>query len=237
MARRRRQDDLIDTEREYEEKVAAKRRRGLTRDYPDSMTRSRKRPKPPLLLRFLAWCGVILFCFVVGYIGTDYIVKKFLDKPWPQLGGDPGSSDVNSTTEVGFSDADAIKLDMQRAAFSVFYPKDGELRSEKVDVISRTFEDNIQEALLSILKLSGMGDAVSVLHVFRDIDTVYLDLSASFPDALNEVGERTGSLLINGIARTMSENFSLTKVRFLVDSKAVSPGTSPVDLTAVWQSQ
>jgi len=87
---RRRTDDLLEIEREFEERVEAKRRRGPDRSEPKH---DKKKPKPPLLLRFLAWCGVILFCFVVGYVGTDYLVVKLgLERQWPSSGGaDSGS--------------------------------------------------------------------------------------------------------------------------------------------------
>ena len=240
MARRKRDDsseryreDFEEMERELEEKVEAKRRRAAARDYPASSKREKKQ-KPPLLLRFLAWCGVILFCFVVGYVGTGYMVKKLqLDKPWSKS-GDAFNED-NPAGGVEFLESD-VKLDIQKAVFSVFYPQDGELKSENVDVIARTLEDNIQEVVQRIFKLSGVSDTVSVLHVFRDVDTVYLNLSSTFLEVLNEIGEKPGSLLITAIARTMDENFSLTKLRFLVDSKVVDSG-APVDLSAVWQSQ
>ena len=219
---RRRQENLAEMEREFEERVEAKQRRGY-----DSSKRDKKKPKPPLLLRILAWCGVILFCFVVGYVGTGYIVTQIgLDRPWSGPFGEDTGTDVISVTG-------GTMPYMQRATFSVFYPRGGELVSENVDVISRTFEDNIREAVLRILRLSGI-EAVDVLHVFRDIETVYIDLSSPFLSILNELGERPGTLLINGIVRTMNENFSLTRVRFLVDSRVVSSG-APVDLAAVWQ--
>ena len=216
-------------EREFEEKVeSSKRRRNSTREYSALPKHDRKKPKPPLLLRILAWCGVILFCFVAGYVGTDYIVKKIgLDKKWPV---------PNPLPNEEIPDSGAMRFDMQMATFAVFYPLNGELISENVDVIARTLEDNVQEAVYSIFKLGGIGDAVSVLHVFRDVDTVYLNLSAPFLDILNEAGERAGTLLINAIVRTMNDNFSLSKVRFLLDSKIPNAGTVP-DLTAVWQIQ
>ena len=231
MARRRNED--IEVEREFEERFEAKRRRGAI-DYPDPPRHDRKKQKPPLLLRFLAWCGVILFCFVAGYVGTGYMVKKFgLDKPWATLRGTVGDNGATAV-ETEFSDS-GVRLDVQKASFSVFYPKEGELLQETLDVMARTLEDNIHEAVHRILKLSGM-DAVGVLHVFRDVDTVYLDLSSPFLDSLREIGEKEGSLLITAVVRTMSDNFSLTKVRFLVDSK-VAGSEAPVDLTAVWQLQ
>ena len=227
---RRRVEDLIEMEREFEERVEAKRKRGSAKDYSDSLKRDRKRPKPPLLLRVLAWCGVILFCFVVGYVGTGYMVTNMfnLNQPWTQP--DDGA---NAMTNDEFAVSEAAGLDMQRVNLSVFYPRGGELALENVEVISRTFEDNIQEAVQRILRLSGIG-AVDVLHVFRDVDTVYLNLSSPFLEALNEAGERGGSLLITGIVRTMNDNFSLPKVRFLVDSRVVGSGT-PLDLTIAWQ--
>jgi len=233
---RRRVDDL-EMEREFEERVEGNHRRSPVRRYPDIPKRDKKKPKPPLLLRLLAWCGVILFCFVAGYVGTEYIVMNIFgfDKPWPTSDSNVGKNDFDVPTNEELADLGALGLDIQKATFSVFYPMDGELISENVDVISRTLEDNIQEAVLRILKLSGI-DTVSVLHVFRDIETVYLDLSTPFMEALNELGGQAGTLLINGIVRTMNENFSLTKVRFLVDSKIVSSGAS-VDLAAVWQPQ
>ena len=233
---RRKLDDLK-MEREFEERIEAKQRRISARSYPDSSRRDRKKPKPPFLLRLLAWCGVILFCFVVGYVGTEYMMKNIfnLDKQWPTSGGYTGGNGVGTPTNEEYASIESLGLDMQKVTFSVFYPRDGELMSENVDVISRTLEDNIQEAVLRILKLSGIGDAVSVLHVFRDVETVYLDLSAPFLEALNEVGEKTGSLLITAVARTMNENFSLTRVRYLVDSKVVSSETK-VNLNADWQS-
>ena len=228
---RRRVENLAEMEREFEERVEAKRRRGPLREYSDSPKRDRKKPKAPLLLRVLAWCGVILFCFVVGYVGTGYMVTNIfnLDKPWPTGGDGPSANEE-------FADSGSAKfdVDMQKATFSVFYPRDGELKSENVDVISRTLEDNIQEAVLRILRLSGMGEAVSVLHVFRDVETVYLDLSSPFLEAVKEAGEKGGPLLINGIARTMNENFSLTKVRYLVDSKVAVP-EAPANLNADWR--
>ena len=230
---RRRSEDFMEMEREFEERVEAKRRRP---SYPEPLKHDKKKPKPPLLLRVLAWCGVILFCFVVGYVGTGYMVDTLgLNKQWPTLGNGKNLGDIVTSAEEEFMGSDA-PLDMQKATFAVFYPQDGELMTENVDVIARTLEDNVQETVQRILKLSGMfNDAVSVLHVFRDVDTVYLNLSTHFLDALNEAGEKAGVLLITAIARSMNNNFSLTKVRFLVDSKVVSSG--PVDLTSAWPLQ
>jgi len=209
-------------EREFEEKVEAKFRRSNVRGAPEPVRRDKKRPKAPFLLRILAWCGVILFCFVVGYIGMAHMVSQLHEPITPDLG--PGGG-ATSFAEV--------MPDMQRATFSVFFPRDGVLVSENVEVVFRTFEDNISEAVQRILRLSEI-EAVVVLHVFRDIETVYIDLSSPFLHVLNERGAQASTLLLNGIVRTMNENFSLTRVRFLVDSRIISSG-APVDLNAAWQ--
>jgi len=210
-------------EREFEEMVEAKHRRSNVREAPEQPTkRSKKKPKPPFLLRFLAWCGVILFCFVVGYVGTGHIISQLTL---------PGLDGVSPDGGSGIS-VDSIE-GMQRATFQVFYPSDGRLVSENVEVVSRTFEDNILEAVQRILRLSGI-EAVVVLHVFRDVETVYLDLSSPFLEVLDELGTHVSTLLLNGIVRTMNENFALTRVRLLVDSRVISSG-APVDLAAVWQ--
>jgi len=221
MARRRIQDDSIDIEREFEERIEAKYRRGNARGSSEPPKRDKKKPKPPFLLRILAWCGVILFCFVVGYIGMEYVVRQ-LGQPWN-----------NDFEQTGGTSAVELIEEMQRATFSVFFPRDGSLVSENVEVVFRTLEDNVREAVQRILRFSDI-DAVVVLHVFRDVDTVYIDLSSPFLEVLNERGAQASTLLLNGIVRTMNENFSLVRVRLLVDSRVVSSG-APVDLAAVWQ--
>jgi len=221
MARRRIQDDSIDIEREFEERIEAKYRRGNVRGSSEPPKRDKKKPKPPFLLRILAWCGVILFCFVVGYIGMEYVVRQ-LGQPWN-----------NDFEQTGGTSAVELIEEMQRATFSVFFPRDGSLVSENVEVVFRTLEDNVREAVQRILRFSDI-DAVVVLHVFRDVDMVYIDLSSPFLEVLNERGAQASTLLLNGIVRTMNENFSLVRVRLLVDSRVVSSG-APVDLAAVWQ--
>jgi len=220
----RSQKKILDMEREFEERVEANRR------YSSPNSQKDTRSKMPLHFRILAWCGVILLCFVVGYHGTSYMLT-FLDK---HLLKDEGvtSGDVRGTPIVN---ADA-RLDMQKINISLFYPKGESLVEDKADVIVNTREDNIQDAVLKLIELSGLfDDTVVVKHVFRNADTVYLNFSASFASALNKAGARLSTLFITGIVRTMRENFSpITKVRFLVDSKLESAG-APVDLTATWQ--
>jgi hypothetical protein len=233
MARRKEElrEELL--EREFEERIEAKRRRSPLRNSSESSRREKNKSKPPLLLRALTWCGVILLCFVAGYNGTSYMLK-LLDKPIfyksEGVGGNSGEAFLSPDNAVD------LKLDMQKAMLSLFYPKDDALVEEKFEVIAHTQEDNIQEAVLKLLALSGLfNEEVYVKHVFRNVDTVYLDFSSAFLSALNTAGARASTLFITGVVRTMRDNFSpITKVRFLVNSQIASSG-SPVDLTAVWQ--
>ena len=216
----RRQKEMMEKEREFKEKVEAEYRHKS----PDS-----PKNKTPLLFRILVWCGVILLCFVAGYHGTSYMLD-LLETPFSN---NENLEDVRQSTATVNADT---SLDMQKLTLSLFYPKNGNLVEDKMDVIVSTREDNIQDVVLKLLDLSGLFDGtVQVKHVFRNADTVYLDFSASFASALNKAGSKLSTLVITGIVRTMRDNFSpINKVRFLVDSKLENAG-APVDLTATWQ--
>ena len=98
-------------------------------------------------------------------------------------------------------------------------------------------EDNISDAINSILILSGIpgADRIKLLHVFRISDTAFLDMSGQFVSALESIGQRKRLLLLTGIVRTLQENFSpLLQVRFLIDSKPPKSG-GVVDLSVPWK--
>ena len=217
-------------EREFE----AKRKRSPVWSSSESQRREKSRPKPPLLLRVLTWFGVILLCFVGGYLGTSYMLK-LLDKPIFQKPESGVQTEKRGEVSLNGGASD-LKLDMQKVVLSLFYPKDNALVEEKAEVIAHTREDNIREAVLRLLSRSGFfNDETYVKHVFRNVDMVYLDFSSAFLSALNAAGAEASTLFITGVVRTMRDNFSpITKVRFLVNSQIVSTG-APVDLTAVWQ--
>jgi hypothetical protein len=222
-------------EREFEERIEAKRRRSPLKNSSESQRREKNKPKPPILLRVLTWCGVILLCFVGGYIGTSYMLK-WLEKPifYKPEGG--VQAENRGGVLLSSDSAADLKLDMQKIVLSLSYHKEGSRVEEKVEVIAHTQEDNIREAVLRLLTRSGLfSGEVDVQHVFRNVDMVYLDFSNAFLSALNAAGEEASTLFITDVVYTMRDNFSpITKVRFLVNSQIVNTG-SPVDLTAVWQ--
>lgn len=226
------------SEREFEERIEESRRRRSGSPSGSAKRDEKPAAKAPFLLRLLAWGGVILLCVVAGYVGTSYMLK-LLEKQSLLKSDDrvQNQQDLQAFLSADNAvDAADARLDMQKMTLALFYPKDGVLMEGKAEVISRTREDNIRETVHRLLELSGLfGKEIRVEHVFRNVDTVYLNFSGPFIPALSAAGARPSTLFITGIVRTLRDNFSpITKVRFFVDSKVTSAG-SPVDLTATWQ--
>jgi hypothetical protein len=243
--KRRRDDHFAEShwddsmEREFEERIEARQRRlgdkGSDKGSKGKNTgKNATRNKAPLLLRIFSWCGVILLCFVMGYLGTSYALR-LLDRK-SLLKRDDVNPDPQALAALLSADRTADGLrDMQKKTLSLFYPKEGVLTEEKTEIIAGTFEDDIRDAVLRLIERSGLfGGDVRVKHVFRDGNLVYLDLSGSFASALSAAGEKVSALFITGIVRTMRDSFSIARVRFLLDSKVSSSG-APVNLTATWQ--
>jgi hypothetical protein len=239
--KRRRDDRFVEShwddsmEREFEERIEARQRRlGDKGIKSKSEAKNAARNKAPLLLRIFSWCGVILLCFVMGYLGTSYALR-LLDRK-SLLKRDGVNPDPQAVSALLSADRAAGSFgDVQKKTLSLFYPKEGVLTEEKTEIVAGAFEDDIRDAVLRLIERSGLfGGDVRVNHVFRDGSLVYLDLSGSFASALSAAGEKVSTLFITGIVRTMRDSFSIARVRFLLDSKVSSNG-APVNLTATWQ--
>ena len=229
-------------------------RRSPYRDeYEDEIERRPKRPRrdqrpvsrrkdTPLMLRVLSWLGVILLCFVAGYLGTSWVMdalnEKLLLKPENRVENQSDLAKLNAAVERDREEAAARSGNVQQISLKLYSVKDGRIAEPvRKSFVSRLKEDNMAEAVKSVLALSGVpgADKISVLHVFRSAETAYLDLSSAFVSALASMGQRESLLLLTAIVRTMEENFQpVVQVRFLIDSKSPSPG-GPVDLTVVWK--
>lgn len=229
-------------------------RRSPYRDeYEDEIERRPKRPRrdqrpvsrrkdTPLMLRVLSWLGVILLCFVAGYLGTSWLMdalnEKLLLKPENRIENQSDLAKLNEAVEREREAAAARSGNVQQISLKLYSVKDGRIAEPvRKSFVSRLKEDNMAEAVKSVLVLSGVPgvDKISVLHVFRSAETTYLDLSAAFVSALASMGQREGLLLLTAIVRTLEENFqSGVQVRFLIDSRSPNPG-GPVDLTVVWK--
>lgn len=229
-------------------------RRSPYRDeYEDEIERRPKRPRrdqrpvsrrkdTPLMLRVLSWLGVILLCFVAGYLGTSWLMdalnEKLLLKPENRVENQSDLAKLNAVVEREREEAAARSGNAQQMSLKLYSVKDGRIAEPvRKSFVSRLKEDNMAEAVKSVLVLSGVPgvDKISVLHVFRSAETTYLDLSAAFVSALASMGQREGLLLLTAIVRTLEENFQPgVQVRFLIDSRSPGPG-GPVDLTVVWK--
>ena len=201
-----------------------------------------KESSAPLLLKLLSWLGIVLLCFVIGYMGTSWLMEflnqKLLLKPENRI--------ENQEDLTEFQEAEAEKTsrlllesgaDIQQISLNLHHVKDDSLGETRKNFVSSTKEDNIRSAVEEVLELSEVPNAsrIKLLHVFRNGETAFLDMPGQFASALEEIGERKSQLLLTGLVRTIQENFSpLKQIRFLIDSKAPS-SEGIVNLAAVWK--
>ncbi|TDY54999.1 sporulation and spore germination protein [Aminivibrio pyruvatiphilus] len=191
--------------------------------------------KAPLLIRIIAWLAVVAFCFVAGYVGTS-LALRMLDKKDILMRKDVASDrqEAQGVLEGGSTE---IRVNARKVAFSVYFPREGAIVSEKTDILSGIMEDDIRQVFGKIISLvpGRFSPDMKVLNVFRSGDTLFLNLNASFISSLAKLGAKESTLFITAVVRTITENFPpLTKVRFLINGKVASEG-APVDLTVPWQ--
>ncbi|MDR1732124.1 MAG: GerMN domain-containing protein [Synergistaceae bacterium] len=225
------------SEREFEERVEARRRRSGPSSDPRKASERAEKEKAPILLRVLAWCGVILLCFVAGYVGTSYMLHMLdtqsLLKPEGRV---QNQEELRALLGSETPAESPSRSELPRTKLALFYPKGENLAEERAEILPGTQEENIQDAIRKLLTLSGFPEGeIRLLHVFRNVDTVFLDFSGAFIPALSAVGVKPSTLFITGVVRTLRDNFPpIKKVRFMVDSQITTAG-APVDLTATWQ--
>jgi len=194
-----------------------------------------ERPKAPIMLRVLAWVGVILFCFVGGYLGTAWGIK-FLNQQNFLI-----QKDVVTTTEeaknfIENESAEQDNIDVKKLTVKLSYPKEGTLTSETFELISDIKEQEIKETIEKLISVSKMfSKEVLVKHIFRNATTLYINVAGPFIPMLSNAGKEQSSLFVTGVVRTMKDNFPpISEVRFLVNGSVTSAG-SPIDLTAAWR--
>lgn len=191
--------------------------------------------KAPLIIRLIAWAGVIVFCFVAGYVGTS-LALRMLNKKDILLRSDVvgGREEAREAIEAGSGE---IKVNARKVSFTVHFPSGGGIASEKQEILSGIMEDDIRQVFGKIITLTPgkFSQDMKVLNIFRSGDTLFLNLNAPFTASLAKMGEKESTVFITAVVRTVTENFPpLTKVRFLVNGQVPAEGT-PVDLTVPWQ--
>jgi len=211
-----------------------------------------QRPKPnpninddkptPVLLKILSWLGVILLCFVLGYLGTSWFVeflnKKLLLKPENRIENQEDLKNFNEAEqEKVLNETLKSGADVKQISLNLFHVKNDTIAESRKNFVSRLPEENIRDAVTEVILLSGMpqADKIKLLHVFRLQDTAFLDMSGQFASSIETAGQRKSLLLLTGIVRTVQENFSpISQIRFLIDSKPPKSGGT-VDLSAPWK--
>ena len=208
--------------------------RARTREIPPE-----KESSAPLLLRLLSWLGIILLCFVLGYLGTswfmDFMSKKLLLKPENRIENQEDLTEFQEAESEREAES-AIDLgNVQQISLNLYHVRNDTIAETRRNFVSRTREDNIRDAVEEILSLSEVPGKIKLLHVFRNNDTAFLDMPGQFASAIDKMGKRKSLLLLTGLVRTLQENFSpLSQIRFLIDSKAPKSG-GEVNLAAPWK--
>lgn len=196
----------------------------------------------PLLLKILSWLGIILLCFVLGYLGTswfvDFLNRKLLLKPENRIENQADLESFNVSESERIAE-EIIKsgTEAKQISLNLYHVKNDTIAETRQNFVSRTPEDNIRDAVTAVISLSGMPQAekIKLLHVFRLQDTAFLDMSGQFASSIESAGQRKSLLLLTGIVRTVQENFSpVSQIRFLIDSKPPKSGGT-VDLAAPWK--
>ena len=213
----------------------ARQRVNYEEDYDDN--------KPtPLLFRILMLIGLVLLFFVAGYIGTswvmDFLNRKLFLKPEDRIESQEDletfqNSEYRRVTDAALNSGGGIP----QVILNIYHVHDDSIAETQKNFISRTQEDNIRDAVTELLSLSEVpnSDKIKLLHVFRNGDTAFLDMSGQFVSALDSMGQRKSQLLLTGIVRTLQDNFSpVSQVRFLIDSKPPQSGGT-VELGRAWK--
>ncbi len=217
-------------------------RRAAAKTRPRDSEAGQEKESTPLLLKLLSWLGIVLLCFVIGYMGTSWLMeflnRKLLLKPENRI---ENQEDLTEFQEAEHEKTTRLLLesgaDIQQISLSLHYVQDDSIGETRKNFVSSTKEDNIRSAVEEVLELSEVPNAgrIKLLHVFRNGETAFLDMPGQFASALEDMGERKSQLLLTGLVRTLQENFAPVKqIRFLIDSQPPKSGGT-VNLTAVWK--
>ncbi len=218
--------------------------RPVNRRRPPVRTTQRARPEEkstPLLLRILSWLGILLLFFVLGYLGTSWVVnildRKLFLKPDDRVENQEDLSHLQESKRSQVANNPASNA--PQISLNLYHVMNDSIAQTTRNFSKKVTEDNISDAVNAIISLSNLQNSnkIKLLHVFRYADTAFLDMSGQFASSLASAGKRKSLLLLTGIVRTMTQNFPpITQIRFLIDSKAPAPkAAGEVDLGVAWK--
>ena len=119
----------------------------------------------PLLLKILSWLGIILLCFVIGYLGTSWFVeflnRKLLLKPENRIENQADLESFNESEQERILD-ESIKnsgSNVQQISLNLYHVKNDTIAETRRNFVSKTQEDNMREAVAAVIQLSEMPQA------------------------------------------------------------------------------
>ncbi len=201
-------------------------------------SRDEETPKAKLPYRIIAWVSVIALCFAAGY-GVTSLVLRYLDKRGVVTEEGVVSSGSDAARLLAESGSVGISNgSVQRVAIRLFVPEGDAFKVQTLEVVPGVFEDDAKRALEALFaqlrNRNSLKEDVQVLHLFRSGETAYVDVNSPFVASLETASPEQRLLLVTGIVRTLSENFSpLSRVRFLINGRDPVEKT-PIDFTVAW---
>jgi len=187
--------------------------------------------KAPLPYRIIAWACLIMILFGLGYYGSGLMLKIFGKKLYI-----PGEIIVEKNEE---GSGETFKTERHVAEIKLFLPENGTLGVTTYRLVPSIPEEDIVASLeqwISLMRSKGLMEGNSrILHVFRNGEIMYLNMSAPFYSSLQKLNKDEALLFMTALLRTIIENFDpIKEVKFLVEGKDVTI-TAPVDLSVSWR--
>ncbi|MGB4301694.1 MAG: GerMN domain-containing protein [Acetomicrobium sp.] len=187
--------------------------------------------KAPLPYRIIAWACLIMILFGLGYYGSGLMLKIFGKKLYI-----PGEIIVEKNEE---GSGETFKTERHVAEIKLFLPENGTLGVTTYRLVPSIPEEDIVASLeqwISLMRSKGLMEGNSrILHVFRNGEIMYLNMSAPFYSSLQKLNKDEALLFMTALLRTIVENFDpIKEVKFLVEGKDVII-TAPVDLSVSWR--
>lgn len=188
----------------------------------------------PLPIRILVWLGLLGIFFGAGYFVAGAGLR-FLNN----LGvGSQKNVVANSEEAQRFMASSQEEVTVYRKEYVVYTLENGQLERSIMPIAPGVLEEDMVTVLERVLEplrvASGTQQPLRVLHVFRAGDMLYIDMNASFANALKALGSQDAAQIMTGLVRSMVENFPpAEQILFFVDGK-LSKVTDPLDLTVPW---
>lgn len=195
--------------------------------------------KAPMPLRLLAWVSLIAIFFAIGY-GATSMIFRWMDRG--NAGRHPSNLVTNEQeverliTETKSADEMTVRENTTSCTLSI--PDGDTFVTRQIQCSNSVQEDNIQHVLTAyldeVIERKLLAPGTQSLNIFQSGDWLYINMNGSFLTSLKALGADKSRLLLTGLVKTISDNFSpINKVKFYVGGSEVK-GKDPVDLSMPW---